>query len=445
MQRNIRAIILAGILLGFLTGCGDSDAPQARGQRPAPDPPSVEVIQARLGTLPLELRLNGVVQARNQITIYPEVTGRIAEVLVDNGDSVEQGQVLVRLQARQAEEQLNQARANLRVQEANAAQSRARLQELEIELERIEELATRDFVSELEISRFRAQVDAARADYERALAVVESAESTVAEREWALSQTVIRAPVKGLVGRRNAEIGMRADGSTPLFVIGDMDQVHVRVRLTEQMLQQVDVGQRALIRFGGSEERVLEAEVSRISPFLDAGTFSTEATIHVANPDRLLRSGMFVNVEILYGETDTATLIPISAIYRDARTDRAAVFLAPELDPEPDGHMLDGMTMGRPIGDPTPIRFQEVEVVAFGRSAAGVRGLEPGSWVVAVGHDLVDRSRDVDDHQARTRPISWERLLQLQELQQHDVLQQFMERQQRRTAGTIGRQDSSTN
>lgn len=404
--------------IALLVGCGGSAGEETQSRRGGPPTPFVEIVQSQQGSLPLQQRLSGVVRARNQVAIYPEISGRIVEVFVNNGDSVSAGDPLVRLDARQIEEQLNQAEAQLRVQQAAAEQAKARLHELEVELGLTERLAGREFISELEITRLRAQVDGARADYNRAQAVVDGAASTVEERRWQLSQAVVRAPVGGLVGRRNAEIGMRADSSTQLFVVGDLSEVEVRVNITERMMRSIQVGDRAEIRSEFFPDTVIEASLSRVSPFLRPGSFSTEATVDVSNPDGLLRSGMYVDVDIFYGGTEQATLIPTSALREDPRTGRFGVFLAEDI------------SESETLPDSTNIVYREISVVGRGRTTVGVRGIPPGSWVVAVGHDLLARNMTDDRSQpleARVRELSWDRLITMQGLQQRDILRRFME------------------
>ena len=425
----------AFLLLFFLPACGGAD--QNTGGWASQTIPSVEVAETRLGSLPLEQRLNGVVNARNQVTIYPEITGRIEEVYVENGDRVTRGQALARINPRQFEDQLRQAQASLRIQEATAEQASARLRQLEAEFERTRQLAERDFTSELELERQQAQVDAARAEHARSLALVEQAQATVDEREVSMRETVVRAPVDGHVGARNVEVGMRVDGSTSLFVVGDLSNMRVRVTLTEEMLSFIEPGQTVNITSDRIGAGGISAQVSRISPFLRASSFTTEAQIDVPNTAGTLTPGMYVDVDIYYGETDEATLIPNSALVEDGGTGRVGVYLVPEfspVQPEAGEVVLEPATEvvgpGPGISDPTPVVFRDVEVIAQGRSSTGVRGISPGEWVVVVGHDLIDTDPEAEA-QVRVRAMEWDRIVSLQSLQQEDLLRQFMDKQQR--------------
>lgn len=224
---------------------------------------------------------------------------------------------------------------------------------------------------------------------------------------------------------------MYVSGSTALFTIGRVEQVQVEVSITQEMLSRIEVGQTAEIRSESLADTVLTAEVSRVSPFIEPGSFSAEAEIDVDNPDGLLLPGMFVTVDILYGESDEATLVPKSAIYEDPGTGALGVYVAPSLGLETEP-ILPEEGERAPFTAPTPSEFQRVEVLAEGRHVAGVSGIDPDTWVIVVGqHLLSSQDPEAGDPQARVRPITWERLIELQGLQREDLLRQFMEKQRR--------------
>jgi len=382
------------------------------------------------------------VQARNQVSIYPEITARVEDVLAQSGDFVERGQPLVRLRDRTYREQVRQAEANVSIQRAQVRQAQAQLSELQSELRRIEQLADREFSSRQQLEALQAQVEGAEADVAAAEAQVEQAESTLSERQADLAQTVVRSPVTGRIGRRDVEIGQRVDGSSRLFDVGDLSFVRVRVSLTDEMLSRIQEGQTAQITSEMLPDTTITAQVSRISPFLDENSFSTDAEIDIPNEGNLLRPGMFVNVAVLYGESQQATLIPNSALYEDPGTGAVGVFLASSLgtEIEPD-EPRDGFPTE--LTEPTPVSFQEVDVIAEGRAATGIRGVGQNAWVVALGHDLLNMNLD-EAVDARTRALSWERVLGLQELEERDMLIEFMERQQRMAEAERAAQDSSS-
>jgi RND family efflux transporter MFP subunit len=462
----------AALLLG---ACGSGEG---EGERDAPVP-AVEVVQARYGALPLREQLSGTVEARGQVQVYPERAGRLVSVSAENGDFVREGEALARISGQSSRAQLSQAQASLESAQARAQEAKATLEEIRAQFKRTQKLAEQDMVSEQKLESQRAQMQSAEASYQQAKAQVQQARGTVDERAEAVGQTVVRAPISGRVGQRNAEVGMQADGQTPLFTIGDLSKVQVEVPVTQEMLGRIAEGQPARITASGLRDSTIGAEVSRISPFIESGTYSAEAEIDVNNENGPLRPGMFVNVDVSYGETRKATLVPVSALHEHPETGRRGVYVAPslgsELQPRPvessaegsgsasgsaagGGASSDGGASGGSSGGggaslvgPVPVQFRPVEVVAEGGQIAGVRGIEPDTWVVVVGQHLLESGgggrgrrggseggQQQGPPEARARPILWSRVVDLQQLQQQDLLRQFMDKQQRRARSAAG-------
>lgn len=390
--------------------------------------PSVEAVQARYGSLPLVERFSGNVRSENQVPLYPEISGTVAQVFVENGDFVEKGDKLVQLDTHQLEKQLQQAQAGLKITNAQLKQAKARLAEVQSEYRRTKLLAERDLTSDLEVEQIEAQLLSAEADVELVEAQLEQSQALVDERQNELDRTVIRAPIFGTVGQRNAEVGMQANSNTQLFLIGDLSRLRVEIVLTENMLNRIQIGQsaRIMVEDRNGEIQTINAKLSRMSPFLNQLTRSTEAEIDVENSRGLLRPGMFVPVDILFGESEQATLIPISALYTDPTSGEEGVFIATslgsEIEPVRDSSRNDSDTPGA-VTEPTPVQFKPITVIAEGRMELGVSGLESGQWVVTVGQDLLSEGRT----EARVRAMTWERIVYLQQLQREDLLKEIMQ------------------
>ncbi len=395
--------------------------------------PALEAVQAKYGSLPLSERLSGVVKAKNQVEIFPEITAVVEAVYVQSGDEVSRGQPLVSLRDREFQERLKQARAAHRIAEAQARQAEAKLKEVEAELRRSRALADKGMVSDAEMETAETQALSAQADAELAKARVEQALATVAEREEALSQTVIRAPVDGSVGNRRAEVGMMVSPGNRLFTLGQLDSVRVEVVLTDRMLNYIEAGQRAGIGAANVPSGELTASLSRISPFLHPVTHSTDAEIDMANPKHLLKSGMFVTVDIYHGESERATLVPLSALYDNPLTGATGVYVSRDtLNRIP----LEPSEVGRSssLTEPVPFEFVPVEIIAKGRMSAGIRGVEPDTWVVTLGQDLLGGESGA----ARVRPVEWGWVEHLQNLQREDLLKQILQDKQPAGSDTSG-------
>ena len=393
---------------------------------------SVEAVQARYGGLPLRERLTGSVRALGQVAIYPEASGPIVEVLARNGEVVRAGDPLVRIRAEGSRSRLEQSAASLESARAQRQRAQANVDDLERRFERSAPLAEENYISQEELETLRTALATARAELAAADAQVRAAEAGLDGSRESVRQTTVRAPIDGTVGRRNAEVGQYVTANTPLFTIGRLDRVEVDVPITQELLSRIRPGQTAEIRSESLPDTVIVAQVSRVSPFIEPGSFSAEVQIDVDNPGELLMPGMFVTVDILYGESETATLLPKAALYEEPGTGALGVYLMPSVGLEvaivtP----AEGSDEPAPMTPPTLAEFHPVEVLASGRHVVGVSGIEPDTWVVVVGQHLLSGQRSEDGPRARVRPVTWERLLGLQGLQREDYLRQFMEKQQR--------------
>ncbi len=425
----------AGLLLA---GCScRSESMENRSNRVVP---AVEAVEARHGSLPLTQRLSGVVKAKNQVEIYPEISAAIVAVYVQNGDAVERGQPLVRLRDKEFQERLKQARAGYQITVAQLRQAEAQLTEIQAELQRSETLAVQGLISPTELETIRTRVISAEADVDLGKARVEQARATVDEREEDLSQTVIRAAVAGSVGSRNAEVGMLVSAGTRLFTLGQLDNVRVEVVLTDVMLNYIAEGQRTEIYAPNTPSGILAASLSRISPFLHPVTHSTVAEIDLPNPGGHLKSGMFVTVDVYYGESEQATLVPLGALYEHPATGATGVYVSrASLDREPASTGKLNGDEPVPLTAPVAFDFVPVEVVAKGRMEAGVRGVERGKWVVTIGQNLLGG----ESGEARVRPVKWERVEQLQRLQHEDLMLEVIKRQQEAVQDTLSGEPST--
>ncbi len=416
ISSTIRGAALA-LLLVFASACGDGTSAE---EAPPRVHPSVEAVRARHGSLPLTQRLSGVVEARNQVSIQPEITGVVTAVLVQNGDEVEAGQPLVRIRDTDVRERLKQARADHRIALAELQRARAQAREARSALERTRSLNERELGSQAELETVEARAASAEAEVALAEARVEQAMAMAEEAQENLARTVVRAPITGVVGSREVEVGMLVNPNTQAFTIGQLDSVRVQVMLTDRMLAYIEEGQRAVVRVG---DAVAEARLSRISPFLHPVAHSTEAEIDMPNADRRLKPGMFVTVDIHYGESEQATLVPISALYEDPTTGNVGVYVT--------GHdfgevPVDEMGIERPgpLSEPVAFEFVPTPPIAEGHMEAAVPGVEPGQWVVTMGQNLLDG----ESPEARVRPIRWERVEHLQRLQREDLMREVIER-----------------
>jgi RND family efflux transporter MFP subunit len=371
--------------------------------------------------LPLEDRITGRVIARNQTEIYPEASGTIVEVFVQNGDEVKAGDPLVRLRDSEFSERYQQSLSGYEVAKAQTQQARANFALVQSQLTRTESMVARNLENSVNLETVKSQLAIAQADLDLRQAQEKQAKSVSEERRLQLQNATIRAPISGTVGQRNAEVGKLAGTSARLFVIGELSAMRIELMLSDRMLDHMDVGVPVSVTSTSwGADKVLTSAISRISPFLDATTMRTQAFVELENDQGLLRPGMFVTVDIRYGESAQSVLIPNSALYRHPQTGIEGVYVVAESQESATEASRAKEAEGVGIlGAPRSVSFIPLQVVATGRMATAVKGINAGDTVVTIGQNLLQNGTK----EVRARLLPWDNMIELQELQREDMLE----------------------
>ena len=265
----------------------------------------VETAVARRGTVLPRLQAPGSILARRTSEIGAEVTGRIDRILVDVGDRVETGDLLLEIERSTFEAAVRQAEAALEL-------ARAERRQTESDLERARELRQKAVLSEQGLEQIETQFAVARAREQQAEAALVIAQEN-------LARTRVVAPYAGTVARRLADEGTTARTMPQTIVIelqetGDLEAV---AALPESVHARVHVGDRALLTVAGLPDPV-ETRVMSVADTIDSMTRTFLVRMRVPNPDHRLKAGVFARVEILSDSQVDTLLIPRDAVRSEA-------------------------------------------------------------------------------------------------------------------------------
>jgi HlyD family secretion protein len=291
--------------------------------------PTVSVAAVARENFVDEIMVTGSLVAREEILIAPEVEGlRVISLDVEEGDTVEKGQLLASLEqetllAKKAQYEANLERTEAAIAQANSQvkEAQAVLEEAEAQLARAGPLKERQFMSEAVFDQRRASASTARARLVAAkdgvlLARAEKAqiEAQLREVNWSLSKTEIRAPAPGLITRRTVRIGDLASATkSPMFVMARGGEIELEARVTQEKLARMKAGQKAVVTVAGAKR--VEGKVRLISPEIDPATRLGSVRIYLGTePD--LRVGAFGRGTVI-AATRSGLSLPLSAILFD--------------------------------------------------------------------------------------------------------------------------------
>mgnify|MGYP006284849435 FL=1 len=272
------------------------------------------------GDLVVTATATGNLEPESEVTVGAEISGLIDEVLVEENDRVELGQVLARFDTEQLEINLELARAQLASARASVSQAQATLEEAEAQEGRKVELFDKNTASQAELDTARAARKRAVAQLASARASVRQAQSSVSEAETRLEKAIITSPIDGVVLQRNVEPGNTVAASLQapeLFLLAqDLRQMELHVALDEADVSLVEAGQPATFTVDAWPERTFDAEVLTVFlyPTIVNNVVTYTTVLGVDNSDSLLRPGMTATATIETGTSRDVLRVPNLAL-----------------------------------------------------------------------------------------------------------------------------------
>ena len=297
--------------------------------RPRALPVRIAVAQASTvgGGQKTLLNASGYVTARRQATVSSKVTGKVIEVLVEEGMHVHAGQVLARVDPSNVEKGLQLAQAHLHAAQKAVDETIANLEQAERELRRSTELAASKVESQAVLDRADAEAKSLRARLEKQRADIVVTEREVAQWQQQLDDTVIRAPFDGVVTSKNAQPGemispMSAGGSftrTGICTLVDMSSLEVEVDVNESYINRVEPGQPVEATLDAYPNWRIPARVIAIIPAADRQKATVRVRVGFEKLDPRILPDMGVKVAFqASGDSATAAqrsvTVPRSAI-----------------------------------------------------------------------------------------------------------------------------------
>ena len=283
------------------------------------------------------LNASGYVTPRREATVSSKVTGKVTEVLIEEGMIVKEGQVLARLDDTNIRASLDLAVAQLAAAKSSLGETEARLEEAKKEHIRVVKLMTDKISTQSELDRAEAEVNSLQARLER-----QQVEVTVADRQLALwrqqlDDTIIRAPFSGVIVAKNAQPGemispMSAGGSftrTGICTIVDMASLEVEVDVNESYINRVETGQPVEATLDSYPNWKIPAKVIAIIPTADRQKATVKVRVGFERLDPRILPQMGVKVAFRAASTNGNDValkqIPTTAVRREG--DQSIVYV----------------------------------------------------------------------------------------------------------------------
>ena len=320
------------VILALAVGACSEDAASGPGGF-TPQPPLVTTAAARVHPLADIVESVGTTRANESVTVTAKVTDPIRHVRFEDGDFVDQGDVLVELTNEEQTAQLKEAEAGL--------------EDAQTQYDRLKDLLDQHSIPVSDVDEARARLSGARARYQAIVA--------------RLDDRLIRAPFAGVLGFRQVSAGSLITPGTSITTLDDVSVIKLDFALPEVYLGSVHSGLELTAASAAFPDRPFDAVVRTVGSRVNPVTRAVQVRAHIDNPDALLRPGMLMTVRLATANRN-ALMVPETALLQRG----AETFV----------YLLDD---GR-------ARMNAIELgVRRGGQAEVRRGLEPGQEVIATG------------------------------------------------------------
>jgi len=282
----VRWLVTAALVGALATGCSNGKAKDKDGAADKETAVPVETQAVKRGEMVAVHSGTAPIEAHDEALVVAKVGGEVRQIYVEEGDFVQAGQVLARLDGDRLRLTLAQTDANLR--------------KLERDYKRTLDLSEKGLVSKSTAENTKYDLDALRAAYDSA--------------KLELNYTEIRAPISGVVSSRKIKVGNTISPNDPTFIVTNLDPLLAYVHVPEKEYRKIASGQGAEVVVDALGGQSFVGNISRISPTVDPQTGTFRARVEIPDPTRTLKPGMFARVNIVYERRQDALQLPRTAI-----------------------------------------------------------------------------------------------------------------------------------
>jgi membrane fusion protein, multidrug efflux system len=344
------------LTLSVLGACAEK-----KGEKPPPPPIKVGILKVDKGNIEQMLDLSGSLSFNANTTVSSEVSAQVRSIEVSDGQSVQEGQILLVFDDTKIKETANQATANLQKDGATLAYNR-------IDWEKNLELYKSGSIS-------HSQYEQKLSNYQNSLAQVEADKAVLAKATEDLKKTKVKAPISGLLSNRYVEKGDWVSEAGRLFMISDYSKVYLEAFLSDidvgklNVKRIIDEGVEGEITVDSYPGRIFHGRLTYIQPVANVGRLF-QVRLYLDNPDMMLLQGMFARGRTVHKIIPGVVRVSLESLLEQIRdNDYNTVFV---------------------VDSDNKAALTRIKIGAIdSKNAAVLEGLKPGDSVVVRGKEIL--------------------------------------------------------
>jgi len=277
-------------------------------------PMTVETAKARRTSIAQELTVVGNLIGDSTVSVAPRAAGRLEDVSVRLGDQVRRGQRIAKIEDFELLEQIKQQEAAQDVSQATIRQRDADLGLAKTNLDRSKSLFERQLIAKQALDDTESRYQSAQAQLDLARAQAQQSKARLDELKINLSNTIITSPANGFISRRLVDPGASVGQNAPIVEVVDISRVRLIANVVEKDLKQLQSGDTTRVQVDAYPGQTFTGRIARVSPVLDPATRTAPIEIEIANANYRLKPGMYARVGITLETTKDALVVPANAL-----------------------------------------------------------------------------------------------------------------------------------
>jgi HlyD family secretion protein len=336
-NKGMYLLVSAMVIVSLgIAGCGPKKA-KAAGGRPgmAGKNQTVTVTTAAVTRMTIQnsITLNGKVKPVREAEISAKVSGKVSQIYFELGQTVKQGDVLFKLDDRDARLNLEQAEAGLNMTRTSLDSSLKTAEtnylDAKRDYERLKRLYDKEIGSKQDLdsaeSRYQLAEDtynsaklAAQNGTTNARAQLEKARLAYEIAKTQLDYMVMRAPISGIIATKDLKIGQYVGASVTVATLADLSALTVETNVPEAQINRIKLGDQVEVSVKSISEQPFTGKIYAIAPAVDSTTLNYPVKIQVVNPQNQLKSGMFATVKLTLDQAERVLAVPLAALGEEA-------------------------------------------------------------------------------------------------------------------------------
>ncbi len=337
-KATISLMVVLLLVMGLMAGCSKSGVKDVAQVEENYTP--VEVEEATIKSIANKLNFNGKVYANEEIAVIPKVIGTVTNVNIELGDVVEKGTVLFTIDKEDISKSVEQAANAIELAKKGVAQAengyntavsnfelnKEKIENAQLNLERTRKLYEEGAISKSQLEQtelaaseknldvMEGQVNQAEIAHQQALDQLKQAELSYKQVASNLDNTVVTAPMDGVISSLNVKKGQIVTNSQPAVTIVDADKVFIQINVVENMVNKFEVGQEVEVNIPAAFDGYIPSTISYIGPTTDMRSQLYPIKIYLENPDNKIKQGMNGKVNINIDKSESTIVVKSNAV-----------------------------------------------------------------------------------------------------------------------------------